>query len=342
MNKTTPIYSSIKIFMTVIWLLFFNTNLSAQYVFTPKNLSENASIHNKVEYIDVNQLDLTFEQIRNNKTFQFRPLKIENKDFGFTNHNYWMRFQLNNETEEELVYFLETARPITDIAELYAIKNNRKITKYLSGDAIPLTERSFDHRKTIFKITLNPSEQQEFYLHLKSDGEQLSIPMVLHTLQNLLKTTSFEQFVFGLFYGIMFITAVLYLFFFFAMRDKRFFYYSMYVVFIALLQFSVDGYFYQLITPQSGWLSLHSVLLSACIANFFLGRYAQLYLKIEDFSKFINLSFYVLYALDFLLLLYLFFIDDIKLGYPIANILGLILLILIITSQVIIYIKQKK
>ena len=82
MNKTTPIYSSIKIFMTVIWLLFFNTNLSAQYVFTPKNISENASIHNKVEYIDVNQLDLTFEQIRNNKTFQFRPLKIENKDLA--------------------------------------------------------------------------------------------------------------------------------------------------------------------------------------------------------------------------------------------------------------------
>lgn len=342
MNKDAPIYSSIRIILIVSWLLFSNTYLSAQHIFTQENLFETASIHNNVEYVDVGQANLTLDQIRDDKVFHFLPLQKENKDFGFTTHNYWLRFQLKNSTDEELVYFLETARPITDLAELYAIKSNNKITKYFSGDAIAFSKRSFDHRKTIFKITLNPFEEKHFYLHVKSDGEQLSMSMVMHTFENLLKITSFEQFIFGLFYGILFIAAILYFFFFFAMRDKRFIYYSMYVVFIGLLQFSVDGYFYQFITPQSGWLSLHSVLIFACIANFFLGRYAQLYLKIENYSKLINQTFYVLYVVDFILLLYLFIANDFQLGYPIANILGLILLILIITSQTIIYVKTKK
>ncbi|MCF6128736.1 ATP-binding protein [Flavobacterium sp. AS60] len=323
--------------------LLFCTNASSQFLLKKGNQSENITIHSKVEYVDVGQVDVTFDQIRNIKAFHFVPMKNENQDFGFTNHNYWLRFQLKNTTDEELIYFFETARPITDLAELYVIKSNNQVTKYISGDAIPYSQRSFDHRKTIFKITLSPQEQQQFYLHIKSDGEMLSMPMVLHSLQHLLEITSFEQFVFGFFYGILIIAAILYLFFFFAMRDKTFLYYSMYVVFIGLLQFSIDGYFYEFVTPQSGWFSLHAVIIFACIANFFLGRYAQVFLKIKEYNRFINNAFYVLYGLDLLLFLSLFFIPKaLEYSYPIANGLGLILLLLIITSVAIIYIRTKK
>ncbi|MEO5776485.1 MAG: 7TM diverse intracellular signaling domain-containing protein [Flavobacterium sp.] len=323
--------------------LLFSTNASSQFLLKKGKQSEQITIHSKAEYVDVGRVDVNFEQIRNIKAFQFSPMKSENMDFGFTSHNYWLRFQLENTTDEELIYFFETARPITDVAELYIIKSNNQVTKYISGDAIPYSKRSFDHRKTIFRITLSPHEQQLFYLHIQSDGEMLSMPMVLHSLQHLLEVTSFEQFVFGLFYGILMIAAILYLFFFFAMRDKTFLYYSMYVMFIGLLQFSIDGYFYEFVTPQSGWLSLHAVIIFACIANFFLGRYAQVFLKVKEHNRFINNTFYVLYVLDLLLFLSLFFIPKaLEFSYPIANGLGLVLLLLIITSVVVIYIRTNK
>jgi signal transduction histidine kinase/CheY-like chemotaxis protein len=326
----------------LILLSISSQQIQAQFLLKQEKQSENISIHTKAEFVDVGKVDVSFDQIRNIKAFHFIPMKSENMDLGFTTHNFWMRFQLKNISEEELIYFFETARPITDIAELYTIKSNGKVIKYISGDAIPYSERSFDHRKTIFRITLQPGEQQQFYLRTKSDGEQLSMPMNLHSLQNLLEITSFEQFIFGFFYGILLIAAILYLFFFFAMRDKTFFYYSMYVIFIGLLQFSLDGYFYQFITPQSGWLSLHSVLIFACLANFFLGRYAQVFLKIKQHSKILNNIFYVVYALDFLLFASLFIIENHEFAYPMANGLGLILLLLIISSQILIYIKTKK
>ncbi|MGL2966025.1 7TM diverse intracellular signaling domain-containing protein [Flavobacterium sp. XGLA_31] len=322
--------------------LLLSQNISAQFILQKENLTDKISIHNKAEYVDVGLLNISLEQVMHSKALDFKPMPNENTDFGFTTHHFWIRFQLKNTTDEELFYFFETARPITDVAELYTLKSDRQVTKYVSGDAIPLAKKSFDHRKTIFKIGLKPGEMQQFYLHVKSDGEMLTMPLVLHSFEGLMKITSFEQFVFGLFYGILSIAAILYMFFFFGMRDKTFLYYSSYVVFIGLLQFSVDGYFHEFITPQSGWLSLHSVIIFATVANFFLGRYAQIFLKIEVYSPFINKVFYVLYGLDLLLFLSLLFIPKVlSLSYPIANVLGLILLLLIIASQVVIYVKTK-
>src|SRR6218665_1257652 len=168
------------------FVLLSTNQLKAQFLIKKEENSQSISIHSKSEYVDVGNLDVSLEQIRTIKAFDFRPMEKENRDFGFTTHNFWLRFHLKNVSDEELTYFFETARPITDLAELYVIKSNGKITKYLSGDAIPYSKRSFDHRKTIFKISLFPNEQQQFYLHIKSDGEMLSMPMLLHTLHHLL------------------------------------------------------------------------------------------------------------------------------------------------------------
>lgn len=343
MRKTITAINWNNLLCLIVFLFLSTPSLEAQFLLQKSNPEEALSIHSKAEYVDVGQIDVTLDQIRSIRGFQFLPMRKENRDFGFTNHNIWVRFQLKNTTEEEVNYFFETARPITDVAELFIIKSDSSITKYISGDAIPFDQRSYKVRKTIFKISLAPNELQQFYLHVKSDGEQLSMPMVLHSSENILEESSFEQFIFGFFYGILLIAAILYLFFYFAMRDRTFFFYSMYVVFIGLLQFSIDGYFYKFVTPQSGWFSLHAVIIFACFANFFLGRYAQVYLKVKDFNRFINNAFYVIYLLDLLLLLSLFFIPKaLQYSYPIANGLGLLLLLLIIASQGVIFIRTQK
>jgi signal transduction histidine kinase/CheY-like chemotaxis protein len=343
MNKITPNYVCGKTFWLLLLVILSITTASAQYIFKDKNASKRISIHEHTEYVDVEQKNLTLDEVRNFPEIKFKDVPNENSDFGFTSSNFWLRFQLKNDTDSELLYYFETARPITDVANLYVIKEDKSVTKFVSGDAIPYDKRSFDLRKTIFKIKLEPNETQQFYLQVKSDGEMLSMPLVLHKTESLLEESAFEQFIFGFFYGILIIASILYLFFFFGMRDKTFFYYSMYVVFIGLLQFSIDGYFYKFITPNAGWFSLHSVAIFACVANFFLGRYAQVFLKIKGRNKFINNAFYVLYALDGLLLLSLFVIPNaLEYAYPSANALGLILLVLIIASQVSIYNQTKQ
>jgi hypothetical protein len=47
-------------------------------------------------------------------------------------------------------------------------------------------------------------------LHLKSDGEVLKIPVILHSADNFIEMVSFEQLIFGFFYGILAIVALIY------------------------------------------------------------------------------------------------------------------------------------
>ena len=343
MNTIYMTYSNSKTCLLLCLILLSFTKTNAQFIIKDDNISKKSSIHQYTEFIDVKNKELTLSEVQQIPASKFKYIPNENFDFGFTASNIWLKFKLKNETNIEQLFYFETARPITDIADLYIIKADKTISKLSSGDAIPYHKRNIDVRKTIFKISLKPHEIQQFYLHIKSDGEMLSMPLVLHRAESLLEESAFEQFVFGFFYGILIIAAILYLFFFFGLRDTTFFYYSMYVVFIGLLQFSVDGYFYKFITPNAGWFSLHAVAIFACVANFFLGRYAQVFLKIIDHNTVINKAFYILYVLDGLLLVSLFAVPNaLEYAYPLANGLGLILLLLIIALQISVYNKTNR
>lgn len=331
------------ILLLLAQLLFFSAKCFPQFTFKGDALPDVVSLYPYTSIADVGQQQLSIDYIiRNYATLNPKKLKTESDDLGFTDHNFWAKTQIKNTTGSQLTYYLETARPITDYVELYSIYDQTgTITKAISGDGIKCTDRSFDHRKTIFKINIPPQSSLTLYLHLKSDGEVINMPVTLYTPEAFLQLSSKEQLLFGFFYGILILASMLYLFFFFALREKTFLYYSMYVLFIGLMQFSLDGYFYQLFAPGSGWLSRHAVLFFALIAAVFLGKYGEVFLRIKEVNKTLYQFFYGLYLISFVALLLLLFVpSQLPLYYPLANIIGLYVLSLIIFS--IIYLKIKK
>ena len=325
----------------IFFMLFFNISY-AQYVFKSGNLPEQLSLYPYTTIADVGQRQLTIHDvIAQYESFKSRKLKSENDDLGFTNNHYWAKLELKNATGQHLNYYLETARPITDLVELYTISESGKISKSISGDNMDYGNRSFDDRKTIFKIAIPANSNLRIFIHLKSDGEVINMPMTLRTAESFIRMTSLEQFVFGIFYGILLTAAILYLFFFFALREKTFLYYSLYVVFIGLMQFALDGYFYQLIVPKGGWFPLRAVLIFAMIAGFLLGKYGEVFLNIRKHNKTIGRLFDMLYVSAFILIICLLFVPAaFAICYPLANVLGLLILILIVSSVLYMYYKK--
>lgn len=274
------------IFVTAILVLLFQNTTYSQYKIDNKNANfSQKSLHKFTTIFDSDEKQLSIKEVIAHDKTKFIPLEDENHDLGFTSNNYWLHFSVKNDTDSDLKYYLESSRPIVDVANFYKVIDNKVVDYQKSGDNIPFKERSFKHRKTLFIVYLLPNETADYYVNLKSDGEVINAPVILRTPMNLVEVTSFEQIVFGFFYGILIIASILYFFFFYAMKERVFLYYSLYVVFIGLLQFSLDGYFYQFVTPDAGWLSNKSVLLFAIISGFFLGKYAQNYLKVNEISK---------------------------------------------------------
>ena len=222
--------------LVLIWIFCSFQLLNAQFEIKTTTIDQK-SIFDFASIYNAKLQEKSIEEIIELPKSEFKKLQNENQDLGFTNDNYWLTFTLKNKTQKPVNYFLETARPIIDNAEFYTIQNDKLLNFQKSGDDIPFSTRSFQHRKTIFRIQLKPNEQLTYYLHLRSDGEAINVPLMLRSDENLIQNTSFEQIIFGFFYGILVIAAILYLFFFFSMKEKVFLYYSLYVVFIGLLQF---------------------------------------------------------------------------------------------------------
>ncbi len=279
--------------------------------------------------------------LENENDLPFKPLNDFEENYGFSEDHFWIRFQLENQTDQNLQYYLETGRPITDEVTLFVRNASNQTTIQYNGDAIPFETKSVLHRKSIFQIDLKPKEQILAFVHLKGDGEVMMFPLQLITQKEFLYKSYKEQLFYGFFYGILILACVIYLFFYSALRDKAFIYYGLYVLFIATLEFSLDGLFHQYITPNGGWLSNRAVLFSALTSLFFFGKYGQNFLSVFSHSKILDISFRVMSGIILACLIGLCLVPNfISYCYPIANIIGLVVLLQIVIS--IFFLKRKK
>lgn len=304
---------------------------------------QNKSLHTIAKIYNASNSNLSVFYVTKLPDSKFSNLTNESQDLGFKTDHFWVKFTLENPTDVVQNYFLETARPILDFAEFYTLKSNKIYNYQKSGDAIPFSERSIQNRKILFDINLPAHSQFDYYLHFKSDGEVINIPLQLRSNINFIQNYSLEQIIFGLFYGILAITCILYIFFYFTTKESAFLYYSLYVIVVGLLQFSLDGYFYEFIFPNANWISKKAVLIFAVLTLFFLGKYFEKYINVKKAKSKITNYFGIMYfILIIALLLFLFNNATINsLSYPLINAIGLLFFFLILCALIEIYITTR-
>ena len=307
----------------------------------PKEFPSSIYSYAEITKIDDHSVDL-HEFLEMEESLDFVKLDNENTNLGFTDGNFWLRFELTNPLPKASQIFLETGRPITDVVDLYQIDENGHVLSFRSGDLIPASERPVKHRKIFFPLELEAGKTYTYYINYQSDGEVINLPLNLFDSEALIEQSYFDQLIFGGFYGVLLLAGIIYLFFYFGIGEKSFLLYSAYVLSIILLHLSLDGYFFQYITPGAGWFSQHSVLIFATLSAFAFGRYTQVYLQVKEYSPGIHKSFnYLFIALAVLLVLIFTVSSGLKFYYPLVNLLGILILFHVIASLVTGYLKGK-
>lgn len=260
-----------------LFLLVFSFHTAkAQYIFKGDSIPGRLSIINYSSIADAGSRELNVKAVRNNSAdLDFHPVTGKTGNLGFTDCNYWLKFSVENQTSRPLFYYLETVEPVTDNVNLYLFDGARSYSKQQSGDNLPFGKRSVAFRKSVFKIQLKPGETKEALMEIKNDGEKNSLPLNLISQEKFLELTYHDQLIMGIFYGILFIIAITYLFFYFALNERIFLYYSLYVGFVGLCQFALDGFFHQYIDQRNSWLNLHAVILFAIAGSYFSGSTAN-------------------------------------------------------------------
>lgn len=269
--------------ISLIFFLFFFATTYSQYVINSNELPNKVSLldYTSIAYVGQKELDIQFV-LNNFKSFKLIDLKEHTDYLGFTDSHFWTMTSFVNNTDSELRYYLETARPVTDLVELYVVdEQTGKIEKEVTGDAMDYNERSHPNRRSLFYLKIPPKANLKFIMHVKSDGEVLKLPLNLYSPEGFLAVSSKEQFIFGIFYGLLAIVTIIYFFFFIGLKEVTFLYYSLYVVSVGLLQFALDGYFFQYVTPRGGWFANHAVLFLAIVGALLAGKYGEVFFKIK-------------------------------------------------------------
>ena len=289
-------------------------------------------LYEYAEFANARNLNLSITEISQTSVIKYNRLESDNHSVGFTTDNYWVRFKLKNNSNRPETYYLETARPVTDIVNLYQIHNGH-IQNFKSGDKISFNEKQVKHRSAIFKLKLPPKDIQDIYINYKSDGETLNLLLKLEDESAFWMSNYKQQLFLGLFYGLLFLAGIIYLFFYTSLKEKSFLYYSLYVFSIGLMQASLDGFIHEYIFPNAGYLGDRAVLVTALFSNLFLLKYCEHFLRVKNdlisFKKVFKFAYAIL-AILFILL----FINKstLKIVYPLSNLNGLFSLFLILTT----------
>ncbi|MCH7411173.1 response regulator [Belliella sp. DSM 111904] len=334
----------LRVFMLVSLTFLYSQKLRAQFILNDDHFENPISIYKNSSYTIVGSKNYEISDFLNIEQYQdYIEVDGPNTNLGFTKENHWLKFSLKNESEKELNLYFETGRPITDLIEFHQINELGEIKSQKNGDLEPFSKKAFNHRKMIFPFSLEANSVYNFYIQYQSDGEVINLPLNIHSSVSLIKSSYLEQFIFGIFYGVLVLAGTIYAFFYFGIREKSFLLYSFYVLSVVLLHLSLDGYFFQFITPEAGWLSRHAVLLGAAFSTLAFGRYIQVYTKVKNFSNWINTAFNYLHILVITLILCICFFESLfHLYYPLVNLFGIILLLLIVTTVITSYFKNSQ
>lgn len=207
----------------------------------------------------------------NPDSFSFSPVTLDNTNLQFTSSNYWVKFKIKYEGSEPKQFFIRTARPITNLAQLYVPDTSGNYSIKKSGDGIPFAEKDVPHRNTIFRSSYIRELKASFICYWAVMAA-INLPIEISTTERFRERDYAEQYFMGIYYGILLFVFLLYFYFFWVMRQHVFFYYVFYVLSIALLQFSLDGLSAQYFFPNHPWMASHIVLFSASMTLFFVTK----------------------------------------------------------------------
>ena len=330
----------ISVFLFII--SFFANAQEKNVVVIDSDFKNCRSIAKRAWILEDKSHKLTFDELRNHPSdFSFSPITLDNTNLQFTTSNYWVKFNIRYDGTEAKDFFIRTARPITNLVQLYQPDSNGVYILKKSGDGIPFSEKDVPHRNSVFQIKLYPGTESQFYLLLGSDGEVINLPLEISTPERFRERDYAEQYFMGIYYGMLLFVFLLYFYFFWVMRQHVFFYYVFYVLSIALLQFSLDGLSAQYFFPNNPWLSSHIVLFSASMTLFFVTKYAKEFLN--TVTHFPKLTTYVYNTI--ILLAFVFFALSMfngfcyELVFPLVNIISLLATLIILYT---VYLRHKK
>ncbi len=202
---------------------------------------------------------------------------------GYSKSVIWIRFKVDQKhIAGNNTWMLEVGYPTLDSVSLfYCLDENARVPYWVqseSGEDYPFEKREIRHRNFIYHLAAITNITITYYVRVHSQSS-IQVPLAVITQAKLTEKISNENYLFGIYFGIIFIMMFYNLFLYFSIKDKSYLYYVLFISSTGLFHLSVYGLHHQYLFPGTGWWESHSILFYAYGIAIFICQFARSFLN---------------------------------------------------------------
>ncbi len=218
--------------------------------------------------------------------------------FGIGASPVWLRFTVTNKGNETVTRRLTVENSWLDHADVFIIKDGKTIFHKAQGDSQPFAERSVKHRFFVFDHDYTPGIS-EVYLRAATPDPML-LPIFFGDETASAARDVINGYSYGMLYGIIIALLLYNLLLYLSIKQKRYFFYVIYLLMFLLANGSYTGHGYSLVWPDSVWLQqwINPLAISLFATSGIL--FAFSFLKIRQLFPSLYLKTFVFCALFWL------------------------------------------
>jgi two-component system, sensor histidine kinase LadS len=241
------------------------------------SINEHVFTGTDVEYLEDPKSSYVFDEISTELRNKFRVNKLYAPHNQHTESTYWIRIRIMGNTASSKKWILEFFDQTTDYIEAYIPANNGLYSKITMGETLPFRSRKFRHKNFEIELPNKTNEALEYYFKVKS-ANHVNIIIALRSYEKFIHYALNEYLLFGFFYGMILVVSIYNILMYFAIREREYLVYILYLLSVGVFTSCADGVAFQYLWPNHPeWnnaaygVALYSVILwSMVFAKMFL------------------------------------------------------------------------
>jgi signal transduction histidine kinase len=264
-------------------------------------LSGQTSLAQKVYRVNTEIVDTdlsgyisTAKNVKLNQRKQFKIVAEPLTNFGLSDDENWVKFELINEQKQtkRLVLFLD--QTFLEKADFYQVEHDSIINKIELSEAIASKNRPFRSANFVFPFELKPNAQNSIFLRIKAD----KIQGISRALLRLSDETTFHAYTrrnsltFGILVGFLLLSFVAGILLFYFGRKPIYAIYGIYILEVLLYYLGNSGYFNALLVDTffgSARFTQGVLWIGSALHIYFIDEFLQLKSRFSrQFQNFIT------------------------------------------------------
>ncbi|MGQ4879369.1 diguanylate cyclase domain-containing protein [Billgrantia sp. LNSP4103-1] len=195
----------------------------------------------------------------------WRPLHKEVPNFGFTDSAWWLKLELENDSQAPLRRLFELGSSLPDFVDAYVVdEQGRVVQQWHTGNRRPFASRPIRHHAFVLPVYIGPNESRQILVRLSShDGVVPATPLLLMDDVSFIERTQSELMAYSVLYGGLLALLIYNLLTFLATRERAFLNAVFYLGAFLLFNFTLRGFGYQFLWPEWPRFNQQMLLLSA-------------------------------------------------------------------------------